>query len=230
MQQLEDLAERLLRGGVGYRHVRRYIGELRDHYDDAVRSETARGASAESAHALALARLGTMDDLARGMIARPELRALSTRFPKLWSCGLPTALWLGTFLVIIVSFINVTKGFNLGGIANGGSPELAHWQEPADTFLFLLVRVLPVVVGGFMLMLALRQRMEMSWPLIGVALLAGLSGTAETSLIFSTSPGTAGEFSFGFGMSPEILARSAGMFALMLTPLVVRKYFTRPPV
>ena len=32
MQQLEQLAERLLREGVAYRHVRRFIGELRDHY------------------------------------------------------------------------------------------------------------------------------------------------------------------------------------------------------
>ena len=40
---LERLPERLLRAGIAPRHVRRYMGELRDHYDDALREEQANG-------------------------------------------------------------------------------------------------------------------------------------------------------------------------------------------
>jgi len=81
MRQLEELGEQLLREGIAYRHVRRFSGELRDHYEDALRAETARGASPEEASRAALARLGSLEDLARGMIARSELRAWSALYP-----------------------------------------------------------------------------------------------------------------------------------------------------
>ena len=45
-QQFETLGERLLRSGIAPRHVRRYLRELRDHYDDAVQGELQKGATA----------------------------------------------------------------------------------------------------------------------------------------------------------------------------------------
>lgn len=227
MQQLEDLAERLLREGVAYHHVRRFVGELRDHYEDARRAEMARGANAGEAEAAALTRLGTMDELARGMIARPELRALSARFPRLWGCGAPLALWLGTYIAVIFSLVLIFTAFESAGLFQG-SPELAVLQKPADVFLLLLLRGLPVMVGIAMLVAALRQRTDMSWPLMGAALLAAVAGSADAGLLFSLSPDTKGELSFGFGMSSEVLMRAAAMFAAMLTPLLLKGRLTRP--
>ena len=42
-QLLKSLSEHLLRAGVAHRHVRRYMRELHDHYEDAVREELAKG-------------------------------------------------------------------------------------------------------------------------------------------------------------------------------------------
>ena len=39
LQQFETLRERLLRAGIAPRHVRRFLRELHDHYEDALRVE-----------------------------------------------------------------------------------------------------------------------------------------------------------------------------------------------
>ena len=80
--RFDELRERLLHAGIAPRHVRRYVGELRDHFDDLVREETANGASRNAAETKARTRLGSDDDLAetscwRGRICAP----LMARYP-----------------------------------------------------------------------------------------------------------------------------------------------------
>lgn len=228
MQQFDELAARLLRGGVAYRHVRRYIAELRDHAEDAARAEMARGASSEQARGAALARLGTMDDLAHGMIARSEFQALSARFPRLWGTTAPVALWVGIMVAILFLIVGATKQI---GVLEYKTPQLAGLQGAADIFMWLYVRGLPVVIGGFVLTLALRQRLSLTWPLIGLALLAVLGATTDAAIQFPHAPGTKGELRFGVGFTAtETLAvavRLSAMFGAMLMPLIVRKRLTR---
>jgi len=47
--QFSELTERLLRAGVALRHVRRYVNELRDHFDDLLREEMGGGATRDDA-------------------------------------------------------------------------------------------------------------------------------------------------------------------------------------
>src|SRR6202000_3182846 len=77
----DRLSERLLRGGIAPRHVRRYRRELSDHFDDLVREEIAGGAGRGVAQTWALSRLGHDEDLAAAMLSRPELRSLTSRYP-----------------------------------------------------------------------------------------------------------------------------------------------------
>ncbi|HEX4104819.1 MAG TPA: hypothetical protein VHX92_01180, partial [Rhizomicrobium sp.] len=79
--RFERLSERLLAAGIAPRHVRRYVRELRDHFDDVMREEKAGGASRELAETRALSRLGNDEDLAQAMLSKPELRSLTARFP-----------------------------------------------------------------------------------------------------------------------------------------------------
>ena len=80
-RQFQRLSERLLHAGIAPRHVRRYVRELSDHFDDLVREEKAGGAARELAETKALSRLGSDDALADAMLSRPELRSLTSRFP-----------------------------------------------------------------------------------------------------------------------------------------------------
>lgn len=229
MQQFEALAERLLREGVAHRHVRRYIAELRDHAEDAARAEMRRGLNAQDAEAAAFLRLGTLDDLARGMTARGELRAMSARFPKFWGGGLPVLVWIGILVASGFVLAGIVSVLRARGLApNGGSPFLATLQAPAEAVIMVITRALPVVLGGAALIMALRQRTAMLWPLIGAGVLAATAAAVHATVRFSTTPGTLSSLNLGVGISPETALRAGVMFAAMLTPLLLRKRFTRP--
>ena len=53
---LHDLREQLLRAGVGPRHVRRYLVELREHWADLTAEEERDGRNPEEAATVALTR------------------------------------------------------------------------------------------------------------------------------------------------------------------------------
>jgi hypothetical protein len=61
--RFHELRERLLRAGVAPRHVRRYLGELTDHFADLTAEEQRAGGSLSEAQSAALARLGKTEDL-----------------------------------------------------------------------------------------------------------------------------------------------------------------------
>ncbi len=217
-----------MREGVAHRHVRRYIAELRDHAEDIAHAEITRGASQEEAHAAAIARLGTLDDLAHGMTARDELQALSGRFPRFCGGVMPVLVWIGSLIALGLFFGGVVNILRASGLApNGGSPSLAMLQAPADALLALITRALPVVLGGAALIGALRQRMVILWPVIGAAALAGIAAAVQASVRFSTTPETLSSLNLGVGISPETAARAGVMFAAMLSPLLLRSRLTR---
>ena len=95
-RQNQRLSERLLTAGIAPRHVRRYVRELSDHFDDLVREESATGAGRALAETRALSRLGNDDDLADAMLSRPELRSFMSRFP--WA-----VFGLGPILLLVLS-------------------------------------------------------------------------------------------------------------------------------
>src|SRR5262245_46328197 len=93
--QFESLRERLLQGGISPRAVRRYLRELREHFDDVLRAEVGAGASRAQAERSAWQRLGSEDELLRSALDRPELRAIGARLPAaIYGAG-PASLWLG---------------------------------------------------------------------------------------------------------------------------------------
>jgi len=91
----DALRERLLRGGLSPRAVRRYVQELQEHFEDVVQAELASDAPREAAERSARARLGAEDDLLRSALARRELHAAGARWPAaIYGAGpaLPVAL------------------------------------------------------------------------------------------------------------------------------------------
>ena len=92
---LRDLRERLLRAGVAPRHVKRYLDELTDHLADLRNEELRAGRSASDAEAMALAQLGSIDDLANAMIEKRHFQSWCARAP--WAMfGIAPALVLAT--------------------------------------------------------------------------------------------------------------------------------------
>jgi hypothetical protein len=114
----DPLHEQLLQGGVGRRHARRYVAELRDHLDDLVAEEIAAGHAPGEARERAMARLGDMEALAQAMTARSEFRAWTARAPAAaYVLAPPLALCLGVALAMcaIVLMVNMLRPEHSGG-------------------------------------------------------------------------------------------------------------------
>jgi hypothetical protein len=181
--QLDALREKLLRAGIAPRHVRCYLGELRQHFDDLVRAETGNGLQGEAAFAAARARLGSDNDLAAAMLAQPELRSISARFP--WAVfGIAPVVSLGLLIVVAVL---VKSG--LIGIAHGaGAPALGWIKSFVTVWDWSMMYAVPIIVAAVFYGIGARQLMATRWLVCG-ALLVAVVGTAVTcSTIVSNLP------------------------------------------
>jgi hypothetical protein len=199
-QPLESLRERLLRAGVAPGHVDRYIGELRDHYDDALREELARGADRSVAEQTAWARLGDAEDLAQSVLARPELRSIGARFPGIVFGSGPVVIWIGTLAPILFALTLLPE---TSASRAGSGPA---WQlAVAYAVCLLCTRFLPVILALAMLAASVRQRLTSHWPLIGAATLALVGGTMSVDLALATATGQKGHVTMASSLIPFLL-------------------------
>lgn len=178
--RFERLSERLLHAGIAPRHVRRYVRELSDHFDDLVREEKAHGSSRELAETRALSRLGTDDDLAEAMLARPEMRSLTSRYPwAVFGIG-PIALLVLSVLAGVyleIWLLNHTGPvFRLFGIMGPSVHAARIATEVYTVYNTLIVFGGPLLFAWLFYWLGSRQRMAAHWIVAGMALICVLGG------------------------------------------------------
>jgi hypothetical protein len=201
-QPFNSLSERLLRAGVAYRHVRRYVRELHDHYDDVLRAELAKGSDRSLAEQAAWARLGNEEDLARSVLAQPALRSTAVRFPVLVFGAAPVFIWFTSLALIVVAFGVLLESYE----QPAGLP---FWVlESSYALLVFNMRVLPVALGVLLLIVSMRQRMTPFWPIIGTAIVAFIAGTTSVSLALAATPETS-NLGVNSSLLPLILPPSA---------------------
>jgi hypothetical protein len=172
------LRERLLRAGVAPRHVHRYVRELRDHYDDLVQAEIARGSERGAAEATASARLGSEDDLARSVLARPELRSIASRFPALAFGAGPAIAWLS--LLIATGVLIRTAGDRVSDAL--GLRDAAVFAAAHAVCIFH-VRIAPLLLSAAMVIVSARQRATLSWPIAGTVVLCVLAARVSIQVV-----------------------------------------------
>jgi hypothetical protein len=85
--QFESLRLELLRGGTANLYVERTLRELADHYEDLERASVASGCTNEEAAQRARAQLGSAQVIAAAVLARPELKSWSRRWPMVAQCA-----------------------------------------------------------------------------------------------------------------------------------------------
>jgi hypothetical protein len=184
--RFDRLSERLLRAGIAPRHVRRTVRELSDHFDDLVCEEKADGAARELAETRALSRLGHDEDLAQAMLARPELRSLTARYP--WAVfGLaPLVIPLLSAVAALyfeIWFITHVHGFFTYLTGQPPGPITARLATKVFTaYNTLAVYGVPLLFAWLFYWLGSRQRMRPAWIVTGVVLICVLGGFQE--LIF----------------------------------------------
>ena len=196
----ERMSERLLRAGIAPRRVRRYVGELRDHFDDLVREATASGMPRAAAEAKALSRLGREDDLADTMLAQPDLRSIAARFP--WAVfGLGPAALVIAALVIGLG-VEITA-LNLVSVQASGwtpGPGFLEWFTlGVEAWNTLIVHIAPIGAAVFLCVIGVRQRISTGWIFIGVAIACVLGGFQHLNWY---DTGSRGVMTFSSGLLP----------------------------
>ena len=176
----DRLSERLLTAGISPRHVRRYVWELSDHFDDLVREEMESGAARELAETRALSRLGHDDDLADAMLSRPELKSLTARFPwAVFGVGPVVLLALSAVAALYLEFGLLQFASYLFNDVIGITPSLTTAKRA--TFVFTIYNTFvvygaPLAFAWLLYRMGSRQRMRPAWILTGVAMVCVLGG------------------------------------------------------
>ncbi len=162
-QQFELLGERLLRAGISPRHVRRYLRELMDHYDDAIQEELGKGADRAAAEESAAKRLGEADHLVESALARPELLSWSRRWPWAVYIVAPLLLYPAAFVATILVMVGLTP--------DGELPYPAPLLEVLKAIRLLGLYVVPVITASAFAMLARRRGVSQGWVWTSIALI-----------------------------------------------------------
>lgn len=182
-QPFEELQERLLRGGIAPRHVRRYRRELEDHFSDLLALQSERGYDEPDASLRARALLGNDDELAEAMLATKRFRSLTARAPWLVFGILPP-------LLIVVLLLGVGLGMAALSIPlHTPQMPLPSWCAPAAQAIcgFTNYAIGPLTVV-LVLLTAWRQRFAGGWPLIGVVAAALFGVITTLSVVMPYGP------------------------------------------
>ncbi len=198
-----ELREQLLCAGVAPRHVRRYLRELADHLADLQAEELRSGCNNADAESAAIARLGSMDDLAKAMIEQRHFQSWCARAPwamfslapamvlaAAWALAL-FILWCGWH--IFLPGAATPLGTRVYGFAN------LYFQFGKAIYFFA-----PIVVGWGIGVIAARQRLKVIWPILGLVLIALIGGASEVQAGRTAVPGGFGHIRMSFTLAPSI--------------------------
>lgn len=214
--RFDRLRERLIAGGVARRHVKRTLAELRDHYDDAIDDGLAQGLTHDAAAEAAWQRLGHEDHIVSTVLARPELRSLPARYPRVVFGAGPVLLWAAVTLSSVFLLVTVVRLCQIAEILPPPrtSVEPMWMQHLGHTLMFIYMRIWPVAIGAGIAAIAARLRLVPGWAVTGAVVVSLLSAFSTYALIFPTVPGEPGQLNFGWGVSSAELPQTMALTLL----------------
>ncbi len=222
---LHELREQLLRAGVAPRHVRRYLGELTDHLSDLRTEEVRAGRSTRDAESAALARLGSMDELAKAMIEQRHFQSWCARAP--WATfGLAPVVFLAAAWSVALFILWSGWQIFLPGAATPFGAGHYRIFDLANVY-FQVGRSIyigsPILVGWGIGLVAARQRMKAVWPGVGLLMIAVIGGAGQAhgslpGVIYHGCRGVMPQASYPYG-----LVHAAILLTITALPYLIRK-------
>ena len=228
-----ELRERLLQAGIAPRHVRRYLRELNDHLTDLRAEEERVGRTGAEAQSIALARLGSIDDLAKAMIDQCQLRSWSWRAP--WAVFGILPISALTFAYFVACFI-LWSGWKLfmPGVETPFGSNVLGPIYGLENVYFQTGRMIyfggPILIGWTIGVVAARQRLKAAWPASGFMIIATIASIARVDAI-RQAHGAAEHVSMTFALDPVhgiyyLLVRSLVLFSLAAFPYFIWRLHT----
>lgn len=163
------LSDRLLRGGIAPRRVRRIVGELRDHFLDLKSDAVAEGMGEAEAENRAASRLGTEQEVTDAMLARPELQSWAARWPWAIYMLLPPVLLTG--ILVLLVFVLVSA---LSGVGHVPDP---WYPRTVDGILATFEYATPLALCAAFLWMTVKRRSSSPWLILGIVLVGVLGGS-----------------------------------------------------
>jgi len=202
-----ELRAGLRAAGVSKRNAQRAACEIEDHFAELVADALACGASESEARRDAHATLGSDALLIRRYASRPELLAWSSRWPALWFTLVPLGCYLAlsvASMAILVLCLEQMHAY-LGTV--NVAPALSRIIDRGMALVFL--GLFPAAIAAAFGVWALRRRIPLRWPLIGIAALSVLASLINMEFVITggPSPGYAGA---GIGISMRSLLPQLG--------------------
>jgi hypothetical protein len=201
---LHQVRERLLRGGVGGRRAQRYADELCDHRDDIAADLEKQGLAPALARAEAMRRLGSLEQLTAPMLADIRFRGPSSRWPALIYLVLP----------IVAQLVASAAPVALLGLVARRLPHAALPDLVSAISLAWLI--LPVTIGWLVLTAASWRRAGLTWPLLGAAGTVLLAAALQLDI---TMPGNGLPGAISVALATPAPLPLIVLFALSMLPL-----------
>lgn len=215
-------SDRLLRGGVSPRRVRRIVRELRDHFLDLKSDAMGEGMDEVEAENWASSRLGTEQEVMDQMLARPELRSWAARWPWAIYALLPPMVMVGLVVILVLGLILV--------LPSGESvpdPRDPWFAGAVGAVVATFEYTAPIVLCAVFFWMAVRRRSWSPWLILGVILVGVLGGSFHIDAIW-------GEYQWRLGVGlavyppyPVQLENNFRVLVNVLLPLAPYLYWMR---
>lgn len=207
----DNLKEQLLRAGVSPRHVHRYLREVTEHFQDLVVEIEREGHARQEAEAMAMVRMGRVDDLARAMIDQRCLQSWNRRAPWATLMLAPCLVFAGIVAVSVV-LLSMTGQALKATALFPWFPGIAGMVTGFSNF------ILPIMCGWGIAAIAIRQRLQPAWPVIGLAAMALLGSMTQLNVVMPSGPGVSGAVMLGFSLYSSTAFYLVLNLALTLVP------------
>ena len=214
------LSDRLLRGGVSPRRVRRIVRELRDHTLDLKAEAISEGMDEAEAENCANSRLGTEQEVTNQMLASPELRSWAARWPWVIYTLLPPIVMVGLVVTLVLGLILV--------LPSGESvpdPRDPWFAGAVDTVIATFEYTAAVVLCAVFFWMAVRRRSSSLWLILGVVLVGVLGGSFYINTHWGEYEWRLGVSLFLYPPHPNPLESAIRILANLLLPLAPYLYW-----
>jgi len=184
------LAEKLLRGGIAPRQVKRTVAELQDHYMDLYEEAIVHGISEERAAQDALSSLGKEQDLIKEILSQKKLLSWASRYP--W-----TTYGFGPiFLAIVIATAPIGILESLLILSEDMTIYLMpDWMQSSfiqhltNATFFLASYIMPIIITGYMCFQVSIRRDPLVWPIIGATFMCIFAASYNININWPDLPG-----------------------------------------